>query len=100
MAVRFLNQSHEYVVDFCEPQLNILAHAQAIELDVGSECGGHGICGKDRIRVSGSGLLSPPTQEEMEHLGEQELRAGVRLACQCFPEKDQELAFEVLDGGA
>jgi ferredoxin len=75
----------------CEPQLNLLAHAQAIELDIGSQCGGHGICGGDRIRILGSpdhsALLSPPSESEIEHLSAEELAQGWRLACQCFPNK-------------
>jgi ferredoxin len=75
---------------FCEHNLNLLAHAQAIELDLGSECGGHGICGKDRIRIeAGADSLSPQTEAEREHLSPEELRAGWRLGCQCFPESDE-----------
>ncbi len=78
-------------VDFCESQLNLLAHAQAIELEVGSRCGGHGICGGDRVQVKLTDnerrlQLSPITSDERRHLSEAELAAGWRLACQCFPQ--------------
>ena len=74
-------------VDFCEPQLNLLAHGQTIELFMGSRCGGHGVCGGDRIRVLNvsRGTLSPPTEKEIEHLSPEELQGGYRLACQCYP---------------
>jgi ferredoxin len=72
---------------FCLRGLNLLAHAQAIELDIGSECGGHGVCGRDRVRVSG-GEVSPVTDAERRHLTAAELAAGWRLGCQCFPERD------------
>lgn len=72
-------------VDFVEPNLNLLAHAQTLELDVGSRCGGHGVCGGDRIRVLGAPPLSEITEAERRHLSEAELAAGLRLACQCFP---------------
>jgi ferredoxin len=73
-------------VDFVEPNLNLLAHAQTLELDVGSRCGGHGICGGDRIRILGAAPpLSPITDAERRHLTKRELEAGYRLACQCFP---------------
>lgn len=69
--------------------LNLLAHAQMIELEVGSRCGGHGICGGDRIRVTGDrALFSPITAAEREHLTEGELRDGWRLACQCWIAQD------------
>jgi Na+-transporting NADH:ubiquinone oxidoreductase subunit NqrF len=91
------------VADFCDANLNLLAHAQAVECDLGSECGGHGICGQDRIRISrpdGSpAALSRHTEEEMRHLSERDRNAGWRLACQVFPEAGQaDLIVEVLSG--
>ncbi len=65
--------------------LNLLAHAQIEELETGSRCGGHGHCGGDRIRIlAGQDQLTPPTQAEREHLSDEELRSGIRLACQTF----------------
>jgi ferredoxin len=89
--LEFSKPEGRYSVDFCEPQLNLLAHAQAIELEIGSRCGGHGICGGDRVRIelSAEGRarhLSRITEAEREHLSEEELQAGWRLACQCFPQ--------------
>lgn len=79
-------------VDFCESQLNLLAHAQAIELDIGSRCGGHGICGGDRVKIDlpleARHQLSRITEDERKHLTDEELREGWRLACQCFPQPD------------
>ncbi len=43
-------------------------------------CGGRGTCGKCRIRLL-SGELSTPSAEELSILTEQELLAGIRLAC-------------------
>lgn len=87
--IRFLRNDAEVgVVDFCDENLNLLAHAQSIELDVGSRCGGHGVCGGDRIQipVEVRASLSTITGAEREHLSEAELAAGWRLACQCYPE--------------
>ncbi len=86
------------VVDFVEPNLNLLAHAQTLELEVGSRCGGHGICGGDRIRVlDPAPPLSPITDAERRHLTKAELDAGYRLACQCFPNSaDLSLRVEIL----
>ncbi|HUP55829.1 MAG TPA: hypothetical protein VM598_00140 [Bdellovibrionota bacterium] len=90
--VRFkLASGAERRVGFCERNLNLLAHAQAIELDLGSECGGHGVCGKDRIQLdpASRGFVSPVTDEEREHLSAAELADGWRLGCQCFPESNE-----------
>lgn len=85
-------------IGFCDRNLNLLAHAQSLELDIGSQCGGHGICGGDRVRIADPAqraLLSPVTADERRHLSEQELASGWRLACQCYPEQnDLELNAE------
>ncbi len=74
--------------DSIYPKLNLLGHAQLVEVSVGSQCGGHGVCGADRIRVVASkvGALSPLSDVEFKHLDENEIKNGYRLACQCFPE--------------
>jgi ferredoxin len=86
----------------CETQLNVLAHAQAIELSIGSSCGGHGICGSDRIRVPESvrAAFSGVSDEERRHLSAGELAQGWRLGCQCFPDRaDLDATLEVLSTG-
>ena len=87
MAIRFKTGDLVHDTGLCEPQLNLLAHAQCIELDIGSVCGGHGVCGKDRIRISPEdrSVFSPLTENEREHLTPDEIASGMRLACQCFP---------------
>jgi ferredoxin len=94
MSIRFKDISKSptdkvFDTGMCEPNLNLLAHAQCIELNIGSQCGGHGVCGKDRVQIPLSDLaqFSPPSPEEKEHLSSAELAKGVRLACQCYPEK-------------
>jgi len=56
--------------------------AQALGVDISSLCGGQGKCGKCKVRVLG-GLraVSEPTEIEMKHLSEEEVRDGFRLAC-------------------
>ncbi len=50
------------------------------ELALGeSPCGGHGRCGKCRVKARGK--LSPPTEAEVRLLSPQELAGGIRLAC-------------------
>jgi ferredoxin len=84
-------------VDFVEPNLNLLAHAQAIELDLGSECGGHGKCGADVIRIlTGAEALSDITEAERKHLSPDQLASGVRLGCQIFPnDANRSLRIEI-----
>jgi ferredoxin len=93
MAIRFKPEGggEAITTGICERNLNLLAHAQSIELDIGSRCGGHGVCGGDRIRlpVGAEGKFSPIRDAEREHLSEQELAEGFRLACQCFPESGE-----------
>jgi ferredoxin len=95
MPIRFIKPEGEYEVG-CYRSLNLLAHAQMIELNIGSECGGHGVCGKDRIQILPIDQIkiSPPTDHETEHLSVQEIADGYRLACQCFPSED-DLSFSV-----
>ena len=42
-------------------------------------CGGHGKCGKCRVTVTGE--VSPPTEDEKKALTAEDLAEGVRLAC-------------------
>lgn len=71
----------------CFQGLNLLAHAQIEEQETGSECGGHGKCGKDRVLVAlhDRKKLNAPTFVEQKFFGEDELIEGWRLACQAFP---------------
>lgn len=74
----------------CEPyQKNIEAQKgvtvhEAIRLHLpaaDTPCAGHGRCGKCVIKLL-EGTLSPITETEKEHLSEQMLKDGLRLACQ------------------
>src|SRR3954465_1430709 len=96
MSITFQKRTQTHTVD-CYRSLNLLAHAQLEELDIGSQCGGHGICGGDRIRVTAPGqALSPVTEAEREHLGAELIAQGWRLGCQCFPQADGlEISVEV-----
>ena len=84
------------------PSLNLLAHAQMAEISVGSQCGGHGVCGRDRLLISQSLQLqffNHPTHLEKKHLSSSQIREGFRLACQCFPnvkQPDYEILIEVM----
>ncbi len=88
MTIRFQSKGQVFDTGLCDRNLNLLAHAQCIELDIGSRCGGHGICGGDRVLIP-EGLassFSPVTDLERRLLGEELLAQGWRLGCQCWPE--------------
>ena len=87
MSVKFIHLENKMDTGECIRELNLLAHAQLIELDIGSQCGGHGKCGKDKIRLNPEDQkkVNPPTAIEIHQLTPIEINEGVRLACQCFP---------------
>jgi len=99
MTLFFRKKQQLFDSTLCESQLNLLAHAQCIELEIGSRCGGHGVCGGDRVRLPQfNEAFSPITDEERKHLTPAELADGWRLACQCFPNRnDLQLEIEVRD---
>ncbi len=57
----------------------LAAVIQDAGLDLELPCGGHRDCGA--CRVQAQGMLSPPTAVELELLGPEKIRQGVRLAC-------------------
>lgn len=50
-------------------------------------CNGRGTCGKCRVRVV-KGKLHPVSETERNHLTEDEVKEGIRLACQVYPQED------------
>jgi len=92
MTVRILYPNGETLESPSYPHFNLLAHAQLEEKGLGSECGGHGKCGKDRLRIcQGRELLSPLTESEMRLLSLSEREQGIRLGCQAFPDSQEGL---------
>ena len=43
-------------------------------------CGGHGVCGKCLVRQT-SGTIPDPSEHDLHHLSEEQLKAGYRLGC-------------------
>jgi uncharacterized 2Fe-2S/4Fe-4S cluster protein (DUF4445 family) len=66
---------------------SLLTAAQTAGVQIISLCGGVGACESCRIRLI-SGQLTPPTLEEREGLGSEDLAKGFRLACQAIPLSD------------
>jgi len=90
MSVRFYRDGKLLSEVDCFRGLNLLGHAQIEETETGSECGGHGKCGKDRVLVVAADLdkLNPPNGIEKKFFTGAELESGWRLACQAFPNED------------
>ena len=59
--------------------------------DISAPCGGHGLCGKCRVKITGS--VSPVTDEERKKLTDEELGQGVRLACLTVPKGEIEVEY-------
>ena len=66
------------------PGQTLLDAAQTAGVGLASVCGGAGTCEECRVRLA-AGKLTPPTLVEQAALGEADLAAGFRLACQAEP---------------
>src|SRR5512134_3692773 len=91
-----------------DPGITILRAAHAHGLDIDAVCGGRGRCTSCRVKFVG-GTVPPPTLADRVQLGDDLVRDGYRLACQCTvtepitvetsPPLD-ERAFQILGAGA
>lgn len=82
---------------------SILEHIRRVDgVEIDSECGGQGTCGKDIIRVGERGLehLTEMTDAE-KHFCEQDIKMpGLRLACQArVAEDDEDIEIFIRDFG-
>ncbi len=66
------------------PGESVLEHIRRMDgVEIDSECGGQGICGRDVIRLErGAGSLTGLTDAEKHFLKQGRLKHGQRLACQ------------------
>ena len=65
-----------------EPGTTILRAAHAHGIDVDAVCGGRGRCTSCRVKFL-AGTIPPPTLGDCVQLGDDLVRDGYRLACQC-----------------
>lgn len=63
------------------PGTTVMVAARSVGVQLVSACGGHGSCGRCRVRVI-SGAVYEPSGAERQQLSAEELAGGVRLACQ------------------
>jgi uncharacterized 2Fe-2S/4Fe-4S cluster protein (DUF4445 family) len=59
---------------------------QKTDLNLESDCGGQGKCGKCKVKVLSS--IGPPSKEAKNLLDEEDLKTGIRLACRTKIRKD------------
>lgn len=76
VKVRF--NGKEYFV----PRGTLLSHIDGVE----KPCGGHGRCGKCKVKASGA--LSAISETERGFLSDDEIKSGIRLACMTLAEGD------------
>ncbi len=69
----------------CKPGKQVSAASRESGCSVTTPCGGHGNCGKCKIKVIKGNL--PVMTMDRVHLTEEEIKAGVRLACQAMPKE-------------
>jgi len=71
---------------------SVLEHIRRIGgVEIDSECGGQGVCGRDIIRVEqGLQYLTEISNVEKKFLEQRELKPGQRLACQAKVASDEE----------
>jgi ferredoxin len=58
----------------------LLEAAESAGVEIQSACGGQGICGQCKVRVTAG--EAPITDAEYDHLNENDIKEGLRLACQ------------------
>jgi Uncharacterized metal-binding protein len=64
-------------------------------LPVQNICNGKGTCGKCKVRIAG--YVSPPSDSDLKHLTDQELQAGVRLACSVTPHEGMFIELDFVE---
>ncbi len=90
------------------PGTTILRAAHEARIDVTATCGGRGRCTSCRVKFV-SGAVPPPTIGDEVQLGDEQVREGYRLACQCAPTEAvtvqlapplEEASFQILGAGS
>src|SRR5256885_17202601 len=89
------------------PATSILKGAHAASIEITATCGGRGRCTSCRVKFV-AGTVPPPTIMDEIQLGDDQVREGYRLACQCLPSEAvtvqvapplEERAFQILGPG-
>ncbi|MFI3213672.1 MAG: ASKHA domain-containing protein [Eubacteriales bacterium] len=102
MVVVYGNHKEKLMEISCREQESILASFIRHGGYLSAPCGGHGTCGKCKVKVIEGNL--PITTFDEKYFSKEELAEGYRLSCKAFPKEacsiallqDQEEEFEVL----
>lgn len=90
------------------PGTSILKAAHTAGIDITATCGGRGRCTSCRVKFV-TGAVPPPTIMDEVQLGDDQVREGYRLSCQCLPSEAvtvqvappiEEQSFQILGAGA
>jgi uncharacterized 2Fe-2S/4Fe-4S cluster protein (DUF4445 family) len=90
------------------PGTTILRAAHDAGIDLTATCGGRGRCTSCRVKFV-AGAVPPPTIGDEVQLGDEQVREGYRLACQCTPTEAvtvqlapplEEASFQILGAGS
>ena len=76
----------------CHPDMQVSESIRRQGYSISTPCGGRGNCGKCKVRLI-EGELPINTMDRVQ-LSEEELKQGIRLACQAKPK--QEVRVEVV----
>src|SRR3989442_11423017 len=89
------------------PNTSILKSAHAASIEITATCGGRGRCTSCRVKFV-AGTIPPPTIMDEIQLGDDLVREGYRLSCQCAVTEPvtvqvapplEEQAFQILGAG-
>lgn len=65
------------------------------QLPVQNICNGEGTCGKCKVRITG--YVPPPSEQDLEHLNDLEIKSGIRLACAVKPAEGMVLELDFVE---
>lgn len=77
----------------CPAGVRLVGYLRKNECGLRTPCGGHGSCGKCRVKVL-KGTV-PVNGADRIHLSEKQLAEGIRLGCQIFTKED--ILIELID---
>lgn len=81
-----------------EDGAKLLDVLRGADIAIESPCGGKGICGKCIVKIEGS--KQPASEKEKQHLGDESIKAGYRLACMQTVKSDINVFVENKKGSA
>lgn len=87
--------NEEYHLSF-SPGKSVYDILAPTNIRIHAACGGVGACGRCRIRIE-EGTVNAPSKNELTRLTPDQIRCGIRLACQVRPFRDIRIRLENLE---